>query len=292
MRNIFLFIRRFFVFFAFLVLQGISLWFLFSYNRFHRARGLSAANEVTGWFNSKYNYVEDYFYLREANRHLNHLNDSLLNLMRTNFAVRDTGFTDVRDSIAYDTLGHYRRFRFRDATVVYNTVNFPKNYIQINRGSNQGIRENMGVISGDGCAVGIVVNVSPNYADIMSMLHVQSSMSASLKRSKEFGNIEWDGDDPRYVYMRRLPKSVDVKKGDTVLTSAYSFAIPPGYMIGTVDDVKVDDRTGMYVLKVKTGTSFYKLQQVHVIENLEGDEQRTLLQDTKRKFEELKSQKK
>ncbi len=292
MRNIFLFIRRFFVFFAFLVLQGICLWFLFTYNRFHRARGLGVADEVVGWVNSKYNYVEDYFYLRDANRRLNHFNDSLLNRMPTNFALRDTGSTDLRDSIPFDTLGHYRRFRFRDATVVYNTVNFPKNYIQINRGSNQGIRENMGVISGDGCAVGIVVNVSPNYADIMSMLHIQSSMSASLKRSKEFGNIEWDGGDPRYVYMRRLPKSVDVKKGDTVLTSAYSFAIPPGYMVGTVEDVKIDDQTGMYILKVKTGTSFYKLQHVHVIENLEGDEQRTLLQDTKRKFEELKSQKK
>jgi rod shape-determining protein MreC len=289
MRNVFLFLRRFFTFFAFLALQAVSLWFLFNYNRFHRAKGLGMANEVTGWFNTKYNKVEDYFFLKEENRRINRFNDSLLNLLPSNFLKQDTSAHLLVDSIPYDTLGHYRRFLLRDATVVYNTVNSQKNYIQLNRGSNQGIKDNMGVISSDGCAVGVVVNVSPNFSQVMSLLHVQSSTSASLKKSNEFGTVEWDGDDPRFVYLRRLPKSVDVKMGDTVLTSAYSFTLPPGYMVGTVEDVKVDNKTGMYVLKLRTATNFYTLQQVHVIENLQGDEQRKLLSDTRKQNEDSKN---
>jgi rod shape-determining protein MreC len=75
MRNIFLFIRRFFTVIVFLALQALALWFLFNYNRFHRAKGLGVANEITGWFNSRYNTAEDFFRMREENRRLLKMND-------------------------------------------------------------------------------------------------------------------------------------------------------------------------------------------------------------------------
>lgn len=288
MRNIFLFIRRYFTFLSFLALQVVSLWFLFTYNRFHRAKFLGIANQMTGRINSQFNKVENYFYLQEENQRIHRLNDSLLNLMPENFIQPDTSLKSIQDSIPYDTLGHFRRYLFRSATVVYNTVSSQKNYIQLNRGSNQGIKDNMGVLSSDGYAVGVVVNVSPNYSQVMSLLNINSTISASLKRSGEFGLLEWDGKDPRYILLKRIPKTVDAKKGDTVLTSTYSFSIPPGKMIGTVDDIKVDNATGLYELKVKTAANFYTLQQVHVVENMAYDEQAKLLEDTKKKIEDVK----
>ena len=231
MRNIFLFIRRYFTFITFLFLQVISLGFLFRYNRFHRAKFLGIANEITGRVNSQYNKVEDYFYLKEENRRLHKFNDSLLNLLPRNFSQRDTGLQILTDSIPYDTSGHYRRYFMRDAVVIYNTVSAQKNYLQLNRGSNQGIKDNMAVVSSDGSAVGLVVNVSPNFCEVMSLLHVQSTVSASLKKTGEFGTVEWDGKDPRYLTMKKIPKSTEIKLGDTVLTSPYSYNIPPGYMV-------------------------------------------------------------
>ena len=288
MRNVFLFIRRYFTFFSFLAFQALSLWFLFSYNKFHRSKFLGIANEMTGRVNNQYNKVEDYFSFKEENRRLHKFNDSLLNLLPSNFAKRDTSMQLIKDSIPYDTLGHYRRYIFRDATVIYNTVNSRKNYMQLNRGSNQGIKDNMAVINSDGSAVGIVVAVSPNYCQAMSLLHVQNTVSASMKRSGEAGTIEWDGLDPRFLTLKKIPKSVEVKNGDTVLTSPYSYNIPPGYMIGTVAEVKVDNATGMYLVKVKTAANFYSLQQVHIVENIDRDEQVKLFEDTRKKIEEAK----
>ena len=288
MRNIFLFIRRYFTFFAFLVLQGVSLWFLFSYNRFHRAKFLGIANEFTGRVNTQFNKVEDYLYLKEENRHLHAMNDSLLNARILDFMLRDTSLKYVKDSLPFDTLGHFRRYFFRPATVVYNSVNSQKNFIQLNRGSDQGIKDNMGVLSSDGYAVGVVVAVSANFCQVMSLLNVKSTISATLKKTGEFGLLEWDGKDPRYIYMRRVPKTSDVLKGDTVMTSPYSFSIPPGYIVGTIADVKVDNATGLYDLKVKTSVNFYRLQQVHIVENLQYDEQAKLFEDTRIKTEETK----
>ena len=112
---------------------------------------LGIANEMTGWINSQYNNVEDYFNLKEENRRVHKINDSLLNLLACKFYANGYDSTRlITDSIPYDTLGHYRRYYLPGCQVVYNTVNAEKNYIQINRGSNQGIKDNMAVISSDG----------------------------------------------------------------------------------------------------------------------------------------------
>ena len=59
-------------------------------------------------------------------------------------------------------------------------------------------------------------------------------------------------------------------------------------MIGTIADMKLDNTTGMYTLKIKTAANFYNLQQVHVIENTEYKEQTQLNSDSKKRIEELK----
>ena len=68
----------------------IALWLLFNYNKFHRARFLGVANEVTGKVNGYYNKVEDFFYLNQENKRLHRQNDSLLNLLPVNIARHDT----------------------------------------------------------------------------------------------------------------------------------------------------------------------------------------------------------
>lgn len=289
MKNIFLFIRRYFTFLTFLALQAVALWFLFTYNRFHRAKGLGWANEISGRINSQYNKAEDFFNLKEENQRVHKMNDSLLKLLPVNFMKADTAVRLVKDSIPYDTLGNYRRYFWRDAKVVYTTVKFQKNYLQLNRGSNGGIKDNMAVIGSDGSAVGVVVNVSPNFSQVMSLLHVQNKVKGALKKTGEFGTVEWDGKDPRYLILKDIPGSVKIDKGDTVVTSKVSFNFPPGFIIGTIAEVITDKSTNFLVLKVKTAANFYNLQQVFVVENLQYDEQMKLDEATKKKIEDPKN---
>ncbi|HEX6191868.1 MAG TPA: rod shape-determining protein MreC [Chitinophagaceae bacterium] len=285
MRNVFLFIRRYFTFLAFVAVQAVALWFLFTYNKFHRAKGLGWANEITGRINSRYKNVDDFFHLKAENQRLHRMNDSLLNLLPTNFLQRDTSAKTVQDTIPYDTLGNYRRYIWRDAKVVYNTVNSQKNYIQLNRGSNQGIRDNMAVINSDGSAVGVVVNVSPNFSQVMSLLHVQSKRSVTMKRSGSLGTVEWDGKNPLFLTLVDIPKSDSIAKGDTVMTSVNS-SFPPGFVVGTIDEVILDKSTNFYVLRVRTAANFFNLQQVHVIENAQYEEQAKLQEDTRKKIDQ------
>ena len=118
------------------------------------------------------------------------------------------------------------------AKVVSNTVSKQYNYITLHRGEKQGVKKDMAVIGPQGIA-GKVVDVSENYAKVMSLLHRNSKVSCMLKKDNVAGRIEWDGEDPRYLTLHNIPQTTLVTKGDTVVTSRYS-ANFPHIMVGFV----------------------------------------------------------
>jgi rod shape-determining protein MreC len=215
------------------------------------------------------------------------MNDSLINLLRLNFTKTDTGSVILIDTVRYDTSGLIRRYFAREAKVISNSISGQKNYLQVNRGSNQGIKDNMAVINSDGAVVGQVVNVSENFSQVMSLLHIQSKVNAMMKKSKINGRLEWDGLSPLQLILRDVPKSDSVLKGDTVLTGLYSYNFPPGWMIGTVAEIVDDKSTNFYVLKIKPSANFQNLQQVFIFENIQREEQINLDKATQKKVDEI-----
>ncbi|MFT3825716.1 MAG: rod shape-determining protein MreC [Chitinophagaceae bacterium] len=282
MRNIFLFIRRYFHFLLFLVLQILSLTFLFRYNRFHEAAFQEVAGEITGKLDARYSSVEEYFTLKKTNQELAKENVALRRQLQENFEAPDSTGKLMLDSVLIDSVTKQRRFDYYDAKVVSNSVSSPGNIITIHRGSAQGIEEDMGVIGPSG-VVGKVVNVGRNYSDVMSMLHKFHKVSAMLKKTGETGMVRWDGSDPHYVLLEGIPKSAPIKKGDSVVTSYVADAFPPGVMVGTVEDIVENKATKFYTLRLKTATNFYNLHYVMVIKDFQREERQQLADSTKKK---------
>ena len=279
-RNIFLFIRRYFTFLFFVVLQIVALYLLFHYNKFHEAVAMGVANEITGRVSTRFNNVSYYFNLKRTNDGLVKENEDLRNRLKANFQSPDTAQKLVQDTVPYDTLGHFRKYIWRSAKVVNNIVSLQNNTLTIERGENQGVHKDMGVISSNG-VVGTVIGTSSNYAIVMSMLHRQSHFSAALKKTGETGIVQWNGESTLYVTMNNVPKSVIVAKGDTIVTSQYSYYFPQGIMVGTVLDIIDDQSKNSYTLRLKPATNFYNVEYVTVVENLQKTEQKKLEEATK-----------
>ena len=203
----------------------------------------------------------------------------------------DTGSHVFTDTVQYDTTYLVRRYLAKEAKVISNSINSSKNYFQLKRGSQQGVKDNMAVINSDGSVVGQIVGVSENFSQVMSLLHIHSTVSAMMKKSKNNGRIEWDGQSSLYLTLRNIPKSDSVLVGDTVLTGINSYNYPPGWIIGTVSEVVDDKSTNFYVLRVKPTANFQNLQQVFVVENLQRDEQVALDRATQKKVDELNKRK-
>ena len=284
MRNVFLFIRRHFNFLFFLVLQIISLSFLFRFNKYHEAAFLSVSTEITGRVNERYNNIEYYFQLKKTNEALVQENLRLRQQLKENYEAPDSLRRLIRDTIRTDTGRSFLKYQIMEAKVVGNSVTSLANYLTIHRGFDQGVRPNMGVIGPQGI-VGSVVNVSKNFATVQSMLHNQFRYVARLNHNKETGTILWDGQSPLYVTMKGIPKSVAVQKGDTVLTTQLSNLYPAGVMVGTVADIIPDASSNFYTLKIRTATNFATLEYAYVIDDLQYDEQKKLEDSTRKKIQ-------
>jgi len=272
LKNIFLFIRQYFTFLSFLLLQVLSIVLLTTSSKTHETFFGSIANEVTGKINSKFTNLRSYFTLQETNRLLVKENARLRNELPKNILVVDSLRIVVKDSTVKDTLGRSRKYIFLPAKVIGNSYTLQNNYIMLERGALQGIKKGMSVISQAGI-VGVVVETSDNISKVMSLLHRNSKVSAMLKKDNSAGSIEWDGENPSYLILKNVSKSAKIIKGDSVVTSTYSSNFPSNLFIGTVSAINSDPSSNFYTLKVKTATNFFTVQYVNVIENIRYAEQ-------------------
>lgn len=263
------------MFFMFLLLQGLSFVMLIKFNRTYEAVFANSANEVTGGIDKRYNNVTSFFNLKKENEKLLQQNALLLNSQPYSFKQSDSSHVTRLDTLLKDTIGRIQKFTFLPAKVVNSSVAEENNYITLERGANQGVKKDMGVVGPDGI-VGRVILVSDNYSRVMSLLNHNSKVSAMLKKGFYSGIVDWDGEDPAYVTLHNISKSAKAQKGDTVITSNLSGNFPPGLMVGTVAAIETDPSSNFYTLKLRTATNFFSLQNAYLIQNMLWDEQKNL----------------
>ena len=274
MKNIFIFIRIYFNFISFVTLQICCVLILNKYSKTHEVFFAGVANEMVGKVNKKYDNVHSYLNLQVINKQLAeenaHLRDSLISSR-----IKIYSGIDSTSTTKADTSTPQRKYEYYFSRVVGNNVSSQTNILTLERGRLQGIYKGMGVIGPQGI-VGEVIEVSDNYCRVMSLLHRKTSVSAMLKRDKNFGTIEWDGVNPSYVILRNIPKSAKIFKGDSVVTSNYSSIYPPNIMIGTVESIRKDNSSNFFILKLKTTTNFFNLEYVYAVKNTRYNEQHSL----------------
>ena len=284
MRNIFLFIRRYFHFIFLLLLQGFCIYLIVHYNTWHNAVASGFMNEVTGKINTQYNKIDYYFHLKKTNQQLAKDNERLRNLLKENFDSPDTATKIVTDPIPYDTMSNRRNWLYLSAKVVSSSVSAQNNFIVLGRGSAQQLKRDDGVIDPNNGVVGIITDVSENFSVVMSLLHKDSKISAKLKNGGDAGQVIWDGREPNRLSLIEIRKSAKVAKGDTVYTSGFTPTFPYGMMIGTIDEVVPDKSTNNYIIKLKSTSNFYNLQFVYAIENFQKAEIDRLLKNANNKI--------
>jgi rod shape-determining protein MreC len=284
-RNVFLFIRKYSNFLFFLLLQVISLSFLFRYNKYHEAAFMNVAGEFTGSINQRFSKVESYFRLKQINEQLAAENLRLNQMLKENYEGSGGPGKLVTDTIQGDSNKQIKKYIWMGAKVVGSTVNTQVNFLTIHRGALQGVRPNMGVTGPLGI-VGQVLNVSDNYATVWTLLNRQFRVVVKLKNGGERGTLEWDGVSPNYLTLKDIPKSAKVKKGDSVVTSpASSMFSGANLMVGTIDEIIDDKSSNFYSLRIKPSTNFYSIEYVYVIENTQLTEQNHLEDSTRKKFQ-------
>lgn len=273
------------IFFLFGILEIGSLLLVVNYNHFQRSIFLSSCNRISA---SIYEYNESvwsYFGLREVNEELAAENTFLKRQLM--LSQNKLGSLE-KDSIRKQTikLDPEKEYTCYYARVINNSTNKLQNYITINRGYKDGIREEMSVVNPRG-VVGIVKSVSKNFAVVMPILNPKAQISCKIKGKtalvkdtvgvvKDIGSLKWDGVDPFYAIMLQVPRHVPIKVGDKIVTSGYSDFFPEGILVGEVESYAKASDDNYFDIKVRLSVNFKTVSYVTILDYKNRKEQEQL----------------
>ncbi len=208
--------------------------------------------------------VSDYFSLRRQNDELALENDRLAKLVRGYEQAAldaDPALKPVMDADG---------FKYTPAKIVRSGKNSQHNYIIIDKGSDDGIVRNSGIITPKG-VVGIVDAVSRHYSYAISFLNTELFISARLGISGAVGPLAWDGMTSDGAILKEIPLQFKFAPGDTVFTSGYSTIFPPDIPIGIAGEARIINGATNEI-KVNLFQNQVALKHVTVVENTRASE--------------------
>lgn len=275
MRNLAEFLARFKHWFVFVLLEILSFVLLFKYNNYQGSVWFSSANDVAGWVFEMKSDVGAFFSLTKINKELTQRNLYLEHQV-SQLQARVYDKTVGKDFIHKGQLAMLEGFRLIPAKVVDNSVNKPQNFVTIDKGSADGIRQDMGVVCGNG-VVGIVYLVSKHYSVVIPVLNTESNISCAIDGTGYFGYLHWKGGPSDIAYLDDVPRHAHFRLHGKIVTSGYSSVFPPGVMVGEILHVFNSDDGLSYRLMIKLSTDFGNLRDVCVIDDSSVKERLNLL---------------
>lgn len=264
MNNLFNFLVKHVAWIIFIFYVVVSCALLFRNNPYQESVYLTSANFVSSTVFKGYSAVTSYFGLKDINEELQLRNAALemevinLNRQLNNIKEQIPDTSTLKPAM--------QQFDYVVAHVISNSVSQTYNFITIDRGSDDGVEPEMGVVDHNG-VVGIVNAVGRHSARIISILNPYMNLSCKVKSNGYFGTLVWDGKNPEIAILQELPKQGRYLKGDTVITSGYSAVFPEGITVGYVAGKYKGLNDNFVSLKVKLATNFMQLSTVRAIKN-------------------------
>jgi rod shape-determining protein MreC len=140
--------------------------------------------------------------------------------------------------------------------------------IRINKGTDDGIKQGMPVVTHEGI-VGRILRSSGGVSDVLTILDHQSSVDSLIQRSRTRGIVE--GLSESSCQMKYALRTDQVEIGDQVITSGLGEVYPKGVSVGTVTRVEKKNYGVSQSIEIKPSVDFSKLEEVIVLLNVNKD---------------------
>jgi len=243
-----------------MLLLLIALAFTIQSHSYHRSKYFNSANWITGGIYNTFNNISVYFDLDEENE----------KLLEENRRLRYWLFNkEENDSIEMDTTA--LNYKVMSAQIIKNSYANPNNYITINKGNKDSIKQDMGVITAKGI-LGIVEHTSSRYSAVQSILNTKSNINAKIKNTNYFGSLVWDTERYDVVQLEDIPRLVPLLVGDTIVTGAMSSIFPENIPIGTIKKFDLNASKSFYSIDVELFNDMTNVKNVYIIDNVNRTE--------------------
>tara|TARA_B100000767_G_C19726311_1_gene519644 strand:- start:162 stop:992 length:831 start_codon:yes stop_codon:yes gene_type:complete len=250
-------------FFLFIFLLGIGLVFSSYRSYYHQSSLQQFGIIITGNISQSINKSKSYLNLRESNQKLLKENNKLQEKILYLKGLRNSS---DEDEINPELIQYF----LKSAQVVKNSFSKARNILIINKGSSDGIKKDMSVVSSDGI-VGIIKQTSNDFSSIISVLYQDFKINAKLNNSGAFGSLSWKGRSPNKMILSDVSVINAIELGDTIVTGGMSAYFPKGIPIGIIVDFDIPIG-GYYSIEVELLNNLTNLENVYIIDNKKRSE--------------------
>lgn len=226
-------------------------------------------NGIGKWFTNKADYFNSVKKLTKKNKEL----ESQVNeLTEENSLLAQNKYELERLRDLYQLDQDYSSYEKIAANVIGKDSGNWFDIFTINKGSKDGIKKDMNVISGGGL-VGIVTDVGKDYAKVRAIIDDESSVSVSFANTSDTGIVSGDLKlmDDGVMNVTEVLKDAKVTEGDMVVTSKISDKFVPGILVGYVTNIKLDSSELTQSGQIIPVVDFKHIDEVLVITHLKDD---------------------
>lgn len=227
----------------------------------------SAYTAVATWFNDKQNYYRDTTGLLEENAALRKRIAELEADLRQ--AEDDSKENEVLRQ-ALELRKQRRDLELESAMITERAATNWTSSLTLNKGTSHGVESGDAVIDGGGNLVGVVREVGLNWCTVLTIVDTDTSLGAQVFRTKDLGLAVGNFSLMEKERLRLdLPAGCQLLAGDLVQTSGLGGYYPSGLVIGTVEEVLVDDSGAASYAILVPRADLSALSEVFVIKSFD-----------------------
>lgn len=228
----------------------------------------TAYTAVANWFNDKQNYYQDVTALEEENAALRRENAILRAENRQAQADQEENAL-LRDLLNLRPQNY--ELELESAAVTERSVTNWTSSLTLNKGSDHGVEVGDCVVSETYSLVGLVSEVGLNWCTVLTIVDTDTSMGAQVFRTKDLGLAVGDFSlmGENRLRLDYLPADCQLMGGDLVLTSGLGGYYPSGLVIGSVEEVQLDDSGAASYAVLVPEVDFDSLVEVFVIKSFD-----------------------
>jgi rod shape-determining protein MreC len=171
-------------------------------------------------------------------------------------------------ALAYDRLSQLLKVKdaihteFTVATIVAREPTNWYSAVVINRGEEDGIRPNMGVITAEGI-VGKITKTARHHSRVLLFSDRNSAVAGVIQRTRDEGIVT--GGEGKVLRLNYILIDSNIQNGDLVLTSGIDSVFPPGIVIGRISRVESPQNALFHSIELVPEVSLSKIREVMVL---------------------------
>lgn len=225
-------------------------------------KGGNNASEFLGLFSEMNNFAQ-------TNKELNEKNQELLE----EIVILQQVKTENQALKELISVGQEKEFKLILTNII--GVDNYQDFILIDRGSEDGILENMPVVNSQKVLFGKIFKVYKNFSKVILISNENSVLNVKTQKDDTisppiYGAIRGEGNFTAILDI--IPLDREIKNSDILITSSLEGAFPKGLLVGKITEVRKDDLKPFQTAKIELFFDLKKTDKLFVITNYKTEQ--------------------